>query len=394
METNAGPTSGGSAQELEARLLACERELAEARRRQAATAEVLKVISASPSDVASIFDVIVKASLRLFDCELAAVMLSDGAAYSIEAKAISAGGLSAPWRLRVPIDPSANFPSRAIVGKQTLHLPDWSTIALPEHEANIRRVSGTSSSLYLPFLRDGECIGLLTLCAKRANAFGVGDIALAESFRDQALIAVENTRLFNETQEALQQQTATADVLKVISRSAFDLQAVFDELISSAVRLIGAVNGTICLRDGDVFRYRAFSEASSEMVRWLEAHPARPGRGTIVGRVILSAQVENVPDVLADAEYRTPVNALAQARSMLAAPLFRDGKVEGVLVIARREAGAFSQRHVDLLQTFADQAAIAIENVRLFDEVQARTRELTSSLDDLRRAQDRLVQSE
>ena len=197
--------------------------------------------------------------------------------------------------------------------------------------------------------------------------------------------------------EALQQQTATAEVLKVISRSAFDLQTVFNTLVTSAVQLGGALTGTICVRDGDMFRYRDTigAEHTSALAQYLRDHPAVPGRATIAGRVLLSGKVERIPDCLDDPEYIVPMGALASnVRSLLGVPLLRKDGIEGALVLTRAEPGDFSERQIEIVQTFADQAVIALENVRLFDEVQARTKELAASLDDLRRAQDRLIQSE
>ena len=216
------------------------------------------------------------------------------------------------------------------------------------------------------------------------------------------MIAIENVRLLDEVQarthdleESLAQQTATADVLKVISRSAFDLQVVFDTLLTSAVRLAGAAAGSMCVRDGSVFPYRAHSGLSPSLVDHLLAHPAAPGRGSTVDRVLQSGEVVCIPDVLEDTEYALPTMQLGTSmRSTLGVPLLRDDRVEGALVLVRLEPGTFHQRQIDTVKTFADQAVIAIENARLFDEVQARTKELAASLDDLRKAQDRLIQSE
>ena len=197
--------------------------------------------------------------------------------------------------------------------------------------------------------------------------------------------------------ESLQQQTATADVLKVISRSAFDLQAVFDTLVASAVELTGSHSGAICVRDGEVFRYRASSGpgATAELHNYLVEHPANPGRGSIVGRAVLSRQVEQIPELHEDAEYLVPVNSKGNsARALLGVPLLGKDKVEGAIVLTRLEPGAFPNRQIEILQTFADQASIAIENVRLFDEVQTRTKELAQTIENLRSAQDRLIQSE
>ncbi|HEX7566568.1 MAG TPA: GAF domain-containing protein, partial [Bradyrhizobium sp.] len=377
-------------------------ETREALERQTATSEILRVISQSPTDVQPVFDAIVQTAVRLIRCDIAFVLRCDGATFSPAAAAGPDGPLPDLGPSHLPIDPGANFPSRAIVGKKNVHLPDWSLIDLPEHERQIQALIGVNSALFLPLVREGECIGVLALAGKQANIFGESEIALAESFRDQALIAIENVRLFKDVQaktadlqESLQQQTATADVLKVISRSAFDLQAVLDTLTSSAVELSGATNGVIALREGDGYRYRAFSASMTpDFARYLAEHPPIPGPSSGAGRAILSGRIEMIQDVIEDPSYTLPMPSLNQTRSILAVPLLRDDRIEGAFVVTGAEPGPFPQRQIDLIQTFADQAAIAIKNTRLFEEVEARTKELAASLDDLRTAQDRLIQTE
>jgi signal transduction histidine kinase len=225
-----------------------------------------------------------------------------------------------------------------------------------------------------------------------ANQFNDMGARLQESYADLENKVEQRTA---ELSESLQQQTATADVLKVISRSAFDLKSVLTTLTESAKALCGASLGIICLRDGEVMRLQAESGCTPEFVEFMHANPIKPGRDTITGRVFRDGRPAHVPDVKGDTEYdfgRAPV--LGNYRAVLAVPLMRDGAVEGVLLLGRPEPGPFSQRQIDLVQTFADQAVIAIENVRLFDQVQQRTKELSLSLDELRTAQDRLVQTE
>ena len=253
-------------------------EIQEALQRETATSEILRVISQSPTDARPVFDSIVLAAARSLRCDRAVVLLRDGDVYIHTTGATPQGPMTDFPRDRVPIDPSANFPSRAILARETLYLPDWSQISLPDHERKIQAAFGVNSALYLPLLREGECIGLIVLLGTRPNLFGPKEIAQAESFRDQALIAMENARLFDEVQaktrdleESLQQQTATADVLRVISRSAFDLQTVLDTLITSAVKMIGAAAGVIALRNSrrpvcrDSIRY---ASTSLSFERW------------------------------------------------------------------------------------------------------------------------------
>jgi two-component system, NtrC family, sensor kinase len=383
-----------------------EHKLAESVTQQAATSDILRVISQSPTDVRPVFDAIVLNAVRLFRCDLAFFLRRHGNTFS-QAALVGSDGSHIPLDpAALPIDPEINFPSRTIVSRKNLHLPDWSAIDLPEHERRIHETYGINSSLFLPLLlRGGECFGLLALASKRPRIFGKGEISLAESFRDQAVIAIENTRLFSEVQaktrdlsEALQQQTATADVLKIISRSAFDLDTVLETLISTATRLCncGPKGGQIFRREDDVYRYAASQmNVDPDYLRHEQTAEIKPGRGTLIGRVALSKRTVMIADAWSDPEYEEKDAAqTGNVRAMLGVPLLRDGEPIGAFALARSEPIAFTEREVELVTSFADQAVIAIENARLFNEVQARTRELSKSLDELRAAQDRLIQTE
>ena len=186
-----------------------------------------------------------------------------------------------------------------------MQFADTESEGVPAVNREMARLRGYRSMVFTPLMSNGTPIGMISVTREERGSFTAHYVQLLQTFADQAVIAIENVRLFDEVQartedlrESLQQQTATADVLKVISRSAFDLQTVFDTLISSAIELSGAVSGTICVRDGDVFPYRATVGTSPEFAQFLAEHPAIPGRHSTAGRVILSGEVVCIPDVL------------------------------------------------------------------------------------------------
>jgi two-component system, NtrC family, sensor kinase len=375
----------------------------EATAQQAATAEVLRVISRSAFDLNMVTTAILKAAAQLCRAPLATLHLRDGDVCRL----VTQFGLPEAFEQVSRENPiPARYPlhSRRQVraGEFAQYRDAWSDSDYL-YKA-VAKLGGYRAIIVIPMMREDELVGIFSLARPEPEPFTPGQIKLVQTFADQAAIAIENARLFNEVQartrdlsEALQMQTATSDVLKVISRSAFDLQAVFNTLVSSAVELGGALTGTICVRDGDVFRYRDTigAEHTSKLAQYLRDNPATPGRSTIAGRVLLSGEVERIPDCLVDPEYVVPMGSLAtNVRSLLGVPLLRNEGVEGAIILTREEPGHFTDRQVEIVQIFADQAVIALENVRLFEEVRARTKELAASLDDLQKAQDRLVQTE
>src|SRR5262249_14736690 len=231
--------------------------------RQTATAEILKIVASSPTDVKPVFDAIVRTIVRVMRCDRAFFVRCEGDSYFGVATAALDGSFSALVG-STRINPAANFPSRAIISKQTVYYPDRSQIEVPEYERNISEKFGVNSSLFLPLLRQDQCIGVLALASKGTNAFSASDIALAESFRDQALIAIENARLFNETNEALERQTATAAILKGIARSPDDVQPVFDAIAASARRVIGGYSSIVTRVIGDQIHLAAFTTGTEE----------------------------------------------------------------------------------------------------------------------------------
>ena len=385
-------------------LQAKTRDLEESLAQQTATAEVLKVISRSAFDLNLAASTILEAAGKLCRAPLATLHLRDGDVCRLATQfglpeAFEREAREHPILVRYPL-----HSRRTARAGEVAHFSDaW---ADPEYlyksSAQIGRLSRDRRGS--PDARRRACRHFQPPGARspnpspraRSSPPKPSPIRPPSPSRTRAC-STKCRRGREDLSEALQMQTATSDVLKVISRSAFDLQAVFNTLVSSAVELGGALTGTICVRDGDVFRYRDTigAEHTSALAQYLRDHPATPGRSTIAGRVLLSGEVERIPDCLADPEYVVPMGSLAtNVRSLLGVPLLRKEGVEGAIILTRDEPGHFSDRQVEIVQTFADQAVIALENVRLFDEVQARTKELAASLDDLRKAQDRLIQSE
>jgi signal transduction histidine kinase len=376
-------------------------ETREALERQTATADILKVIASSPSDVQPVFEAIATSANRLIGGFSTAVFrFVDGVSHLA---AFTPTHPAADKILKASFPrPLANFqPIETAQAGEVVQITD--TERADARIKDVAGVRGFRSMLFAPLMSNGAPIGMISVTRVETGSFAAHHVQLLQTFADQAVIAIENVRLFDEVQaktrdltESLQQQTATADVLKVISRSAFDLQTVLDTLVESAARLCEADMAAITRQNGDEY-FRAGSYGfTSQFVDYVRDIPVKPERGTITGRTLLEGKVIHVPDVHADPDYTfSEAQRLSgDPRTFLGVPLLRKGHPVGALVLLRRNMRPFTDKQIELVTTFADQAVIAIENVRLFDEVQARTKELAASLDELRTAQDRLVQTE
>jgi signal transduction histidine kinase len=381
-------------------------DLRESLEQQTATSEVLETISSSAGHLEPVFDKMLGNATRICDARFGTMTLYEHGGFRTVAL-FNAPKAYAETQLYQVIRP---HPESGLSTVERTHQPiliDDLRMQTPYVEGNrnvraLADLAGARTLVIVPMLKDDELIGTITIYRQEVKPFTEKQVELVTNFAKQAVIAIENARLLRELRErtddlseSLQQQTATADVLKVISRSAFDLKSVLTTLTDSAKALCGASLGIVCLRDGDVMRLQAESGCTPAFVDFMNAHPMRPGRDTITGRVFMDGKTVHVPDVLIDPEYNFGnAPAIGDYRAVLAVPLMRDRAVEGVLLLGRPAPGPFSPRQLDLVQTFADQAVIAIENVRLFEQVQARTKELSLSLDELRTTQDRLIQTE
>jgi two-component system NtrC family sensor kinase len=373
---------GASTADLQEQLDHRDRELRESLEQQTATAEILRIISSSPTDVQRVFDTIVRNFVSLCGSVFGTIFTFDGKLVHLAgAYGFSPAQLN-EVRKKYPVQVSDRsvLSGRAILAKAPVHIQD--TMSDPHYDRQHAAVGASRRMLAVPMLREGAPLGAIVAAWGEAGATPKQHEHLLKVFADQAVIAIENARLLNELRESLQQQTATADVLKVISRSAFNLQTVLDTLVESAVRLCEADSGILRTREGDIYPVAATYRLTEQQRDRFTRYSTNPDRGSLFGRAILEGRTIHVSDVLADPEYdRSRLRDLVTVRAGLAVPMMREGTVVGVVTLQRKEPRPFSDSQIQLVTTFADQAVIAIENVRLFDEVQARTRELSESLE-------------
>ena len=378
-------------------------ELTESLEQQTATSEVLKAISSSPGDLQPVFEALLENAIKLCEAKFGIMFLYDGETFHITAlhgapayMEARRGGLVV--RHLPPDAPLA----RIARTNEPIHIVD---VALEQGyvERDPRMVelvdlAGARSLFSVPMLKENRLIGAIGVYRQEVRPFTAKQIELVQNFAAQAVIAIENARLLNELRqrtddltertadlsESLEQQTATSKVLDVISRSAFDLRAVFDAVIESSVRLCGADRAFIMRFDGELLRMVVTFNASEEHRKFAEQHPIRPGRHSAVARAGLERRTVHIPDVMADPEYTYGIKDVDVVRTVLAVPILKGDDLLGVMLIYHVEVRPFTDKQIALVETFADQAAIAIENVRLLDELRQRTDELGRSVGELR----------
>ena len=370
-------------------------DLTESLEQQTATSAVLRVISSSPTDIQPVLEIIGERAEELCNAEISSVEIVDGELICLASvHGLTEAGVEAARRAYPQRRTDETVTARAVRTRSVCHVAD--VLSDPQYQLkDTARIAGYRGCLAVPMVRDEQVVGSIFVARRQPGLFSETQVQLLRTFADQAVIAIENVRLFKETKTSLEQQTATADVLKIISRSTFDLRTVLQTLLESAARFCNADKANIIREKGGVFYAAEAYGYSRDFLEYMKNIPIKAERGSASGRALVEGRVVHIIDVAADPEYTlVEVARLGDFRTILCVPMLREGVSIGLLILTRSEVQAFTDEQIELVTTFADQAAIAIENVRLFEAEQQRTRELAESLEDLRTTQDRLVQTQ
>jgi two-component system NtrC family sensor kinase len=357
-------------------------ETQEALEQQTAISDVLRVISSSPGDVRPVFASVAEHAARICEAQIVDVLIIVDGRLQYAAEFGEFGRIQPGETM--PLDRNS-VTGRSICDKQPVHVVDLQSM---DHDFPLGRelalALGHRTTLAVPLLREDCALGAILVRRAEVRPFDNRHVALLKTFADQAAIAIENARLINETQEALERQTATADILKVIASSPDDVQPVFEAIAERSNRLIDGLSTAVYSIVDDTLHLMAFTRSSPEADAALQAAFPRPLSESTGGDQIRTGEIVQIPDVELSAEWQVPtIRAMARLRgfrAVLFVPLLRDRVAIGVITVTRKAPGVFADHHIQLLQTFADQAVIAIGNVRLFDEVQAKTADLQESL--------------
>ncbi len=365
------------------------RALGEAHEQQIATSEILQIISSSPTSAQPVFEAIAESAVRLMGAAMASVYQFDGTLIHLRTLTPATWPHVDELRRQYPRSPDmALAAGRVILERRMLHLADLQTHpSTPPVTRQVAERMGLKTVLWVPMLRDGAPIGVLGVVRDVAALFSDAQVRLLQTFADQAVIAIENVRLFNETKEALEQQTATSDILRVISSSPTDLQPVFEAIVDNAMRLFRAWAVAALRSDGQRLHLIAARGGHPGTEGYLRNESPWPiGAPLPAARAVESRALVHIADIESDPTVDQELRDLARTRgwrSVLAAPMLRDGQPIGAITVTRVDAGPFSAADIGVLQTFADQAVIAIENARLLGELRARTNALTRSVEEL-----------